>query len=378
MKRTIESDSYDFAVIGGGVVGLAIAYGLLRSGKRVVILDEGDVAMRASRGNFALVWLQSKGFGLPEYSRLTQRSISLWAGFADMLRDETGIDVSLSQAGGFLLYLDEQALQAHVKRLSRLADQLGSDRFPVSVMAPNELREAMPAIGHEVVGGTFCPLDGHVNALRLFHTVHSACLKRGATYLANAAVTRIDPSPSDYRLATQKGELRAEKIVLAAGLGNVDLAPMVGLTAPLRPERGQLLVTEKLDKILPYPVGTLRQTDEGGVMIGASKEDAGYDTRTTPDVLAGLAADAVRMFPVLARARIVRTWSALRIMSPDEFPIYDQSFWGPGAYLVTCHSGITLAAAHALDLAPSIATGGLAQKYNVFSPKRFSNVQTVA
>ena len=63
----------DAIIIGGGLVGTAVAYGLARRGKKPVVLDEGDIAYRASRGNFGLVWVQSKGFGVPEYQRWTRQ-----------------------------------------------------------------------------------------------------------------------------------------------------------------------------------------------------------------------------------------------------------------------------------------------------------------
>jgi glycine/D-amino acid oxidase-like deaminating enzyme len=81
---------------------------------------------------------------------------------------------------------------------------------------------------------------------------------------------------------------------------------------------------------------------------------------------------AVRMFPLLGRLNVVRSWSALRVMSPDGFPIYDQSLRYPGAFGVTCHSGITLAPAHAYHLAPLIAGGTLsATPFDAFSARRF-------
>ena len=69
---------YDAIVIGGGLVGSAIAYGLVRAGLGTALLDEGDVAFRASRGNFGLVWVQSKGDGAPHYQRWTRRSADEW------------------------------------------------------------------------------------------------------------------------------------------------------------------------------------------------------------------------------------------------------------------------------------------------------------
>jgi len=77
-----SGDAHDFAVVGGGLVGSAIAWGLARLGQRVIVLDQGDFAYRASRGNFALVWVQSKGLGMPEYAGWTKRSSDGWAGFA--------------------------------------------------------------------------------------------------------------------------------------------------------------------------------------------------------------------------------------------------------------------------------------------------------
>ena len=87
--------SYDAIVVGGGLVGSALAYGLRRELARVAVLDEGDVAYRASRGNFGLVWVQSKGMGLPRYGVWTLTSASLWPTLAAELLDKTGIDVRL-------------------------------------------------------------------------------------------------------------------------------------------------------------------------------------------------------------------------------------------------------------------------------------------
>jgi hydrogen cyanide synthase HcnC len=372
-----HDDAPDFTIIGGGVVGMSIAYGLRRRNKSVLVLDEGDAAFRASRGNFALVWLSTKGRSMPRYSRWTHLSIALWKQFAEELRANTGIDVGLEQRGGFLLCLDEEQLRARVNERDSMVGLLGYDNYPVDILERAEVQRMLPAIGPDVLGGSFCSLDGHVNALRLFRALHAACQLLGVDYRANAKVNAIHPIADGFRVDTEGGSISSPRIVLAAGLGNAALAPMVGLAAPVRAERGQIIVTEKLDRILDYPVGTIRQTDEGSILIGASKEDAGFDTRTTTPVLADLASDAIRSFPIIERARVVRTWSALRVLSPDGCPIYDRSVQHSGAYLVTCHSGITLAAAHAFELASQL-DGGFGDAFDAFSSRRFADVPKAA
>lgn len=371
-------DRCDFSIVGGGIVGMSIAYGLARTGKKVVVFDEGDTAVRASRGNFALVWQHLKGLGMRDYSLWSRRSVSLWKELADELLGVTGIDVSLEQRGGFLLCLSQQELDARIAARDRLMRLLGEKSYPIEILDPGKLSKMLPALGPDVVGGSYCPLDGHVNVLRLFAALHRASSLRSVVYRPNQPVLKIEPRGGGFQLTTAEGTQSSQRIILAAGLGNARLAPMVDLHAPVHPERGQILVTEKLDRFLDYPVGNVRQTDEGGVMIGASKEEAGFDTGTTTPVLANLASDAVRMFPILGRARVVRAWSALRVLSPDECPIYEESHNYPGAFLVTCHSGVTLAAAHVLDLAGEIAAGGLPNRLEAFSSQRFTDVQETA
>lgn len=371
-------DEFDVAVIGGGLVGSAVAWGLARCGQRVGVLDEGDVALRASRGNFALVWVQSKGLGLAPYSAWTMRSANAWSGFADMLEQQTGINVAFERPGGFNLALSEREWEARRDLLQRIQDQAGMQRFEFEMLDRERVKNAIPQIGPEVVGASYSRFDGHCNALRLFRALNAGMQQLGTTYLSEYRVERIEHTGGEFRLSTPRGEVRAQKIVLAAGIDSLRLAPMVGLKVPVRPQRGQLLVTERTEPFLNYPMQTVRQTDEGTVMIGDSQEEVGADPSVTREVAAVLAHRAIRIFPQLATLNVVRSWGCLRVMTKDGFPIYEQSATWPGAFNASCHSGVTLAAAHALFLAPQIAAGQLsAQEFAPFSARRF-DVQALA
>lgn len=362
---------FDVAVIGGGLVGTAIGYGLVRRGLKVAILDEDDRAYRASRGNFALVWVQSKGLGMPRYAGWTRHSADIWASFAAELHAHTGIDVAYSRPGGFTLALSDTELERRRAMLARLHAQPGMISYPYEFVDRIRLERVFPGLGPEVVGASYCPLDGHVNSLRLFRALHTGFAALGGCYLPGHGVEAIAGQNPGFSLATAGGPVTADRVVLAAGVGNARLGPMVGINAPVRPQRGQVIVTEKAAPFLTHPIVTLRQTDEGGIMIGDLLEEVGADTHTGLGVLATMAERAVRMFPLLGRLNVVRTWAALRVMTPDGFPIYDQSVAAPGAFLCTCHSGVTLAAVHADELAAMIAGNGLPDTLAPFSGRRF-------
>ncbi|GLK54069.1 glycine/D-amino acid oxidase-like deaminating enzyme [Methylopila capsulata] len=364
-------NDYDFAVLGGGLVGAATAYGLAKLGLKVLMLDEGDVAKRASRGNFALVWVQNKGLGMPAYATWTRRSSDAWVPFARELEDTAGFAIHHRRTGGYHLALTEDELARRAAMIARLHNQPGVAPSEVEVLDGDEIRRRLPEAGPEVAGGTFCPLDGDVNSLKLFRALHEGFARLGGTYRSEAMVDVIEPGAGGFALSTQAGRFSADRIVLAAGLGNARLGAMVGMTVPVRPVRGQLIVTEKTAPFLDAPVSTVRQTDEGGVMVGDSQEEADSYDGMRQGVMAVMADRAVRMFPRLGRLNVVRTWSALRVMSPDGFPIYDESPVHPGCFVATCHSGVTLAAAHAALFAPAIAAGSPPSEFDDFSLRRF-------
>jgi hydrogen cyanide synthase HcnC len=367
-----SSREFDFAVVGGGLVGTAIAWGLARLGRRVAVLDEGDLGFRASRGNFALVWVQGKGNGMSEYALWTMQSSRRWPELAQALATQTGLDVCYRNPGGLHLLLSEREVENRANALKRLHNQPGMKSFDYQILDHGQVEKMMPQIGPEVAGASFCPADGHVNALRLLYALHVGFARLGGTYHSNHTVNRIEPRAGEFRLHTANGEIGAGRIVLAAGLGNARLAPMLGLDAPVRPQRGQIIVTEKVAPFLNYVVHTIRQTDEGGVMISDSVEEAGYDPSVGSEVLSIMADRAVRMFPLLGRLNVVRCWAALRVMPKDGFPIYDQSDTCPGAFIATCHSGVTLAANHALVLPPLIDAGSLpTEDLDAFRTRRF-------
>lgn len=362
----------DITLIGGGVVGLSVALGLLRAGQAVTVLDGADDDFRASQGNFGLVWLQGKGADFAPYARWTAQAVAAWPEFAASLRQPSGIDVALSQSGGYEFFTDAAELADFTAGLARQEAHLGRKTY--EVLTGDDLRREISGIGQGVVGASFCALDGHVNPLRLLRALRLAVATLGGRILTDAKVTKVTPvSGGGFDLTLANGaRLGAGKLVLCAGLGAAPLAASLGFTAQIRPQRGELLITEKLADRLPFLSSTIRQVDEGGVQIGGTHADAGLNDAETLTMMRGLAHHAVTVFPALAGVRVVRSWGALRVMSPDGYPVYARSTRHPDACLVTCHSGVTLAPLHASALTDWIVNDATAPEKGAFDDNRFA------
>jgi glycine/D-amino acid oxidase-like deaminating enzyme len=364
----------DIVVIGAGLVGSAIAYGLANRHVSVLVLDGGDRDFRAANANFGLVWQHGKGMDMPPYQQLTRDSIDLWPDFSAELTDTSAIDLQYEHNGGLVLCLGEAQFEQRRAELRRLDNQLGGLEPDWEMLDRGALTKLLPNVlpGPDVTGASFGRRDGHANPLSLLAALHVGILRRGGQLRGGSPVHSVQADArGSFTIEFGPERASAARVVIAAGLGSRALAAQVGLDVPIRPQRGQILVTERLEPFLPLPTLGVRQTREGTVMIGATNEEAGFDSSTTSEAAVALSANAIRGIPALSEATLVRQWAGLRILTPDGFPIYAESQSHPGAFVALCHSGVTLAAVHAALLAEAIAAGRLPPSLDVYTSRRF-------
>jgi glycine/D-amino acid oxidase-like deaminating enzyme len=366
------SETAGCVVIGGGVVGSAIAYGLAKRGTKALVLDEGDAAIRTSRVNFGLVWLLGKGDGMPAYGFWTRRSADLWPEFTRELKELTGIDTHYVKSGGLSYCLGEAEYEMRSEIVGRMRAQAERDPYEARMIDRSELVRLMPRVtfGPDVLGATYGPHDGHVSPLNLLHALHAGMTRLGAVYRPSSPALEVRPGGGAFEIRTPGGSISTPKLVLAAGHGINPLEQALGFDVEVLAERGQILVTERMAPTGLLPANGVRQTAEGTFLIGTTNEDVGYDVSTTPQAGAAMVRRAIRVLPALAQARIVRTWAGLRTLTRDEFPVYEESAQYPGAFLATCHSGVTLAAVHAGDLADAIHRCELGAAFEPFHGRR--------
>ncbi len=205
---------------------------------------------------------------MPTYSRWTQTSAELWPQLAAAMAEATGADVGLRQAGGLIFLLSDAELERRAALIQRMHNESGD--IGTRIIDRAELRAMVPSIGDAVVAAAYCPRDGHTNPLITLRSLQQDFVARGGVYLPNRTVDRIDAAPGDFTVHCGTEAFRAGKIVMAAGLGSARLAPMVGLDMTVKPLRGQIMVTERVKPFLEYATHTVRQTQEGSVMLGDS------------------------------------------------------------------------------------------------------------
>lgn len=402
MKR-----SSDVVVIGGGVIGCAVAYYLSKQGLRTTLLDlpKRGRATSASAGG---LWPLGESVGLgcgvifakslakstdktlakSNGGRLPRRfldfaiqSNAMFPELAEELLELSGMDIELRRTSLLFLMYDE----GDVAFAKPLWEECPCGRDLSEWVSPEQLAKAEPAIRRDLRGALRFQGDDQVNPYRLADAFRAAARRLGATLIPHVEATGIQ---------TEKGRVRAVEttdsiipcgwVVNAAGAWAPEIGRMVGIDIPVRPIRGQILGTETLPKVLDACLSTtdcyLAQKAHGEIVIGSTTEDVGYEVETTPAALRTLAAGAIRAVPFLGNVRVKRTWSGLRPGSPDELPILGP-VESPSGYVNACghfRTGILNAPLTGLLIAESI--GGLPSSFPLepFLLKRFSRASALS
>ena len=207
----------DVIVIGGGMVGAAIAFGLVRSGASVRILDEGDTAFRAARGNFGLTWVQTKGLGNQPYFELTRSSVDGWGDFASELTETSGVNLAFRRDGGLIVCIGDEEADERKRYIDRFKQQAGNENYECRFVDRKELQDLFPNAkpGTRVTGASFSPMDGHVNPLFLLRAMSDAFRKLGGSTHSGHAVRQITAADGGFEVSSDSQVFHAGKVVIA-------------------------------------------------------------------------------------------------------------------------------------------------------------------
>ncbi len=365
-----KTTEHDIIVVGGGMAGCAAAYGLALAGRKVTVLDAPTETNKASRTNVGLIWCQSKFLHLPDYARWGFMSSRLYPDLVRELEANSGRSIPVNFTGGIIPVLSEADYRARGEYIEKLRAALGEYRG--CMIDRPALEKKLPKIGWgpEVCGAAWCEEDGVIDPLALLRAFRAALPRVGAEY-RQTLVLDVAPHADGCRIVTREGVFLCRRLVLAAGLSNRRFTRFALSALPVYPDKGQVLLVERMPFVMPIPVLGITQTFGGTTIIGFRHEKAGHHTRVEPEAVAGEGAWAIRVWPELGKKRLLRAWCGLRVMPGDNMAIYSRLPGHPNVTVVNTHSAVTLAAAHARLLPGFILGGELPETAREMTLKRF-------
>jgi len=347
-------------VIGAGIVGAAVAARLSESGRTVCVIDRSGPLGGTSAAGEGNILVSDKLPG-PELA-LALRSKLLWHEFA--ARHGPGLEFEAK--GGVVVAHDQAQLDA----LGDLANRHRAAAVEVTALDPDGLRTAEPAISPRLAGGAFYPEDCQVQPMRAVMAYLAEARSHGGTIVAPAAALGAVTARTGAiaGVVTSAGVIATSLVINAAGPWSAEVAGALGSALPVRPRRGRILVTEPLPPLVRHKVyeadyvaavasdadeltcsAVVESTASGAVLVGSSRDFAGFCDRVDMRVLAEIARRAVSLFPFLRRVRAIRAYGGFRPASPDHLPIIGPDAVVPGLYHATGHEGA------GIGLAPATA-----------------------
>jgi len=377
----------DVLVVGGGVIGLAIAWRTAQRGLRVVLADPepGQGASHAAAG--MLTPVTEAAYAERELFELGLDSLRRYPDFAAELTELTGASVGFRQTGTLAVGYDADDMAA----LAEHALLRASFGAPVERLTGRECRRAEPLLGPAISGGLLTPDDASVDPRLLTAALLAAALQAGVTHLPERVTSvRTDGDRAAGAELAGGAVLSAGHVVLSAGWASAAVAGLPpGAAPPLRPVKGQIvrlrptpatLAAGSSPSLLNRTVRGLVQgspvylvpRQDGELVLGATQEEMGVDTRVTAGGVWQLLRDARAIVPGITELELAEAAAGLRPGTPDNAPVIGPSPV-PGLVLATGHfrGGVLLAPVTADLVATYLADGTLGPAAAPFAPGRF-------
>jgi glycine/D-amino acid oxidase-like deaminating enzyme len=379
----VDAAVSDVVVIGAGIVGASCAHQLADAGLHVTVLERGSVAAGTTGAGEGNILVSDKPPG-PELE-LALLSHRLWRD----LEAKTAAAIELERKGGLVVAPDPAALEG----LRALAGAQAAAGVTSELVSAERLKELEPGLAADLPGAVLYPEDMQVQPMLAAAHLLAGARAHGAEIRLGEPVTALRRSGERIAgVVTPRGEIAAGAVVNATGAWASETAALAGVHVPILPRRGFILVTEPLGGVIRHKVydaayvagvassaasletsAVVEGTRSGTVLIGASRERVGFDRTIATPVLARLARQAIRLFPMLARVRALRAYRGFRPYCPDHLPVIGPDPRAPGLLHACGHegAGVGLALATGRLIAECVAGRPASVSLASFAPERF-------
>ncbi|MGI8774741.1 MAG: glycine oxidase ThiO [Actinomycetota bacterium] len=369
----------DLLVVGGGTIGLGIAWRAARAGLSVTVLDRRPASGASSVAAGMLAPVTELHYGEEALLRLNLDSSELYPGWVAELEEASGLSTGYRSSGTLMIARDTDDNVA-LEEVFRFQESLG---LQVERLSARECRRLEPALAPSVRGGIHVEGDHQVEPRALLDALQRACERAGVVTIERQGVELMRLPERVTGVRTDDGQvLGASAIVLAMGAWTPLLEGVPEGLLPVRPVKGQLLHLTPLDDPTPLQ-RNLRGADvymvpraDGRLVVGATVEERGFDTTVTAGAVYTLLRDAYELVPSVIEMELSATISALRPGTPDNAPLIGPADL-PGLFIATGHfrNGILLTPVTAEAAVGWLADGDVDERIAPFSPERFAAEQ---
>ncbi|MBB5632966.1 glycine/D-amino acid oxidase-like deaminating enzyme [Cryobacterium mesophilum] len=363
-------------VIGAGIVGSAAARSLAKAGLDVVVVDRSAPASGTTAHGEGNLLVSDKAPG-PELV-MALAAAAAWPGLVRELEDELGEEfppLEFEAKGGLVVATTEQGAGPLLAFASRQR-AAGVDAREITVEDALRLE---PDLNPAITAAVHYPQDSQVQPVAVSEALLASARRHGATVMATTGIVGpiLGGSGELVGVRTDRGELRADAVVVAAGPWSGEVARTLGVSVPVRPRRGMVLVTSRMPRRIFHKVydadyvgavgsddaslqtsSVVEATESGNVLIGSSRQQLGFDDRLRVDTISAIATKALRLFPFLSEQPVIRTYGGFRPYMPDHLPLVGPDHRLAGLWHATGHEGAGIGLAPVTgDLLAAMITG---------------------
>ncbi|MFC0296361.1 glycine oxidase ThiO [Geobacillus jurassicus] len=313
---------YDVIIVGGGVIGAAIGFELVKRRHRVAILEKGTMGSGASSAAAGMLGAQSEFSAPSPLVPLALQSRALMPALAEELRERTGIDIGLVEKGMIKIATTEEEADDLYRHYTFWRERGES----VHWLTKEEALEIEPRLAAEAIAGAmYIPGDGQVSAPDLAAALACAAVSAGARLYEHTEVFDIRPDASGHLLDTTSGTFAAEAVVIASGAWAARLGVRIGLSLSVSPVKGECVMVRTPVPLLQATVfaknGCYIVPKSGNrLLIGATSTPGTFDRRVSAGAVMSLLHRAARLVPDIEQAEWVAAWSGIRPQTEDGLP----------------------------------------------------------
>ena len=366
-------------IIGGGIIGLSIAWRLIGIGKKVIIIDKKSLGKEAS---WAAAGMLSGRLDLKPCEKkllpIFEKSHLAWPKFAEELENKSGKSIGYKKEGTLRVAcdLDEE------KKLKNNYDFLKNNKVNIYWLSGDKIRDKEPYVSNNVLSGFFSPDDHHVNNRYILDALITILKKNknNCIFKENTEVEKIITNKNQViGVKTNNEIIKTKEIIVCSGAWTSKIKNIEIKEVPIRPVKGQMLCL-KIPKNISLLKHILWREDvylvprnNSDLIIGATEEEMGYDKSLTVGGIYNLLKIAREVLPAIEDLSIVESWSGLRPTTRDDAPIIGPSKKLKGLIYATGHhrNGILLAPLTSSVIKNYYLNGNIGNDFNNFEPGRF-------